>query len=101
VIGMAARRPLRAGAAALVRDVSAPQVIKQGEVVTVTFEDGGVSLSLQAKALSGAGVGEALNVQNTTSKKIVQAVVTGPGQAMVGPAADRFRLSRSSSYALR
>ena len=88
VIGQAARRPLRAGAAIGARDVSAPQVVRANEVVTLTYENGGVSLSLRGKALSGGGVGDAINVLNVTSKKTVQAVVSGPGQALVGPGAE-------------
>jgi flagella basal body P-ring formation protein FlgA len=87
LIGMTARRPLRAGAAAQARDVSAPIVVKSGEAITVSFEADGVSLALQAKALAAGSVGETIRVENTASKKIIQAVVTGPGQAAVGPAA--------------
>ena len=101
VIGLAAKRPLRAGAAVSARDVAAAQVIKAGETITVTFEAEGISLSLQGKALGAAGVGETLNVQNTASKRIIQAVVTGPGQAVVGPAADGMKSARSPRYALR
>lgn len=101
VIGLAARRPLRAGAAVAGRDVSAPQVVKANEVVTLTYDNGGVSLSLQAKALSGGAIGETINVQNVTSKKTVQAVVIGPGQAAVGPQAEQLKLNRSTRYALR
>lgn len=101
IVGLAAKRTLRAGAAVAGRDVAAPQVIKANDVVTLVFEDGGVSLSLQAKALTGGGVGETISVQNVTSKKTVQAVVSGPGQAVVGPAAEQLKLTRSSRYALR
>lgn len=101
VIGLATKRPLRAGAAVQARDVAAAQVVQQGEIITVTYRDGGIALSLQAKALSGATVGEAINCQNTLSKKTIQAVVTGPGQAVVGPAADQIKLDRTSRYASR
>ena len=101
VIGMAAKRPLRAGAAVASRDVGAAQVVKAGEVVTVSFASEGISLSLEGKAMSAAGVGELLNVQNTASKKIIQAVVTGPGQAVVGPAAATLKAAGPSRYALR
>jgi len=101
VIGLAAKRPLRAGAPVAARDVAALAVVKAGDVVTLTYDADGVSLALQAKALSGGGVGETINVQNPSSKKIVQAVVTGPGQAAVGPAADMLRLNRSTRVALR
>ncbi len=101
MIGMAAKRALRAGAVAARRDVAAAQVIKAGEIVTVTYDDGGISLSLQGRALAAAGVGEMLNVQNTISRKNVQALVTGPGQAVVGPGADQMRLSTSTRLASR
>lgn len=101
VIGLAARRPLREGAAVAAHDVAAAQVIKAGETVTVTFAADGVQLSLEGKAVTAAGVGELLNVQNTASKKIIQAVVIGPGQAVVGPAADRLKAAGPSRYALR
>lgn len=99
VIGLAAKRPLRAGAAVSARDVSAPQVIKAGDLVTVTYEDGGISLSLQAKAMAAAAQGETVMVQNTSSKKMLQAIAAGPGQALIGPDADRARAH--SRYALR
>ena len=55
VIGLAAKRALRAGASVAGRDVAAAQVIKQGEIVTITYQDGGISLSLQGKAMTAAG----------------------------------------------
>lgn len=101
MVGQAARRPLRAGAPVATRDVAAQQVIKAGETINLVFQDGGLTLQLQAKALSGGAMGETINVQNTSSKKIVQAVVSGPGQAAVGPAADRLKLNNPARYALR
>lgn len=87
VIGLAAKRPLREGAAVQSRDVAAAQVIKTGDLVTVTYDDGGISLSLQGKAMAAAATGDLFAVQNTLSKKIIQAVATGPGSAAVGPQA--------------
>ena len=101
VIGQVAKRPLREGAAVLARDVGAAQVIKAGDIVTVSYDADGVSLSMQGKAMGAAGVGDTLAVQNTVSKKVVAAVVTGPGQAVVGPQADELKLSHSLRYAAR
>jgi flagella basal body P-ring formation protein FlgA len=101
VVGLAARRALRAGGAVAARDVAAPLVVKANEIVTLTYENEGISLAMQAKALSGGAVGETISVQNVTSKKTVQAVVVGPGQAAVGPAAEQLKLARSSRYASR
>jgi flagella basal body P-ring formation protein FlgA len=76
-------------------------VVKQGEMITVSFEADGVSLSLQGKALSSAGVGETLSVENLTSKKTIQALVTGPGAAVVGPEAEALKTTRSTRIASR
>ena len=101
VVGLSARRALRAGAAVGGRDVAAAQVVRANEIVTLSFEDEGISLALQGKALSGGAVGDTVSVLNVTSKKTIQAVVTGPGQAIVGPAAERLKLNRNTRLALR
>ena len=101
VIGQVAKRPLRAGAVVQARDVGAAVVIKTGDLVTVTYEADGISLTLQGKAMGAAGVGETLPVQNTVSKKVVQTVAVGPGQAVAGPQADQFKSTHSLRYAAR
>ncbi|KQY95242.1 flagellar basal body ring protein [Caulobacter sp. Root1455] len=103
LIGMTAKRPLRQGAAASLRDVSTPQVIKAGDIVAVTYEDDGVALTLQGKAMAAAAIGENLMVQNTASKKIIETVVTGPGSTAVGPRAMRLKANRNNTlrYAAR
>jgi flagella basal body P-ring formation protein FlgA len=102
VIGMAARRPLREGAVVSARDVAAPQVVKAGDTVSVIYEDDGIRLTLQAKAMAAGAVGDALNVQNLASKRVIEAVVSGPGEAVVGPAAARLRAARpANQYAAR
>jgi flagella basal body P-ring formation protein FlgA len=101
VIGQAAKRPLRAGAVVLAHDFGSAQVIKPGDIVTVSYEADGISLSLEGKSMGTAGVGETLAVQNTLSKKVVQTLVIGPGQAVVGPAAEQMKSARSLRYAAR
>ena len=97
VIGQAAKRPLRAGAAVGARDVAAAQVIKKGDLIAVTYSADGVSLTLQAQALQNAAVGDAFSVLNPQSKKTIVAVATGPGSAAVGPEADSLKASRFAS----
>jgi flagella basal body P-ring formation protein FlgA len=101
VIGMAARRPLREGDAVLARDVTAPIIIKAGDTVAVTYADDGVSLTLQGKAMANAAAGETLNILNTASKKTIEAVATGPDQAVVGPEAQQLKEQRAAQFALR
>lgn len=101
VIGMAAKRPLREGAVVSQRDVTAQQVIKAGDMVQVTWSDDGISLTLQAKALGPAAVGQSFNVQNPVSKKVIEAVATAPGTAVTGPEAQRLKAAGSPQYAAR
>jgi flagella basal body P-ring formation protein FlgA len=101
IIGMAARRPLREGASVSLRDVSAQQVIKAGEMVQITWSSGGITLSLQGKAMSAAAVGQTFNVQNTVSKKLIEVVATAPGQAVTGPEALRLKAAGPAQYAAR
>jgi flagella basal body P-ring formation protein FlgA len=89
LVGMTARRPLREGAAAFARDVAAPVVIKAGDMVNVTYAYDGISLTLQAKAMGPASVGQ----------KIIEAVAQGAGAAVVGPEAARTRAP--AQYAAR
>ncbi|MDB5460935.1 MAG: flgA [Caulobacteraceae bacterium] len=97
VIGKAARRPMREGAAVSMHDVVAPQVIKKDDIVSVVFNQGGIALTLQAKALDNAVPGQPLSVVNQVSKKVIQAVAVGPGQAVVGPEADQLKANARSS----
>ncbi len=97
VIGMAARRPLREGDPVLAHDVTPPLVIKAGETVDVTYADDSIVLTLQAKALANAAVGDTLNVMNTASKKQIEVMATGPDQAVVGPEAQRLKAERTSA----
>jgi flagella basal body P-ring formation protein FlgA len=100
VIGMTARRPLREGAAVAISDVAAPQVIRAGDTVTVTYMSGGVTLAMQGRAVGAAALGDSVVVRNTQSNRTFEAVASGPGQAVVGPAAQQFR-SQSAQFALR
>jgi len=101
IIGKAAKRPLREGAPAAMRDVSAPAVIKKDEVIAVAFEADGVRLVLQAKAMQAAALGDTFNALNPSSKKTIQAIATGPGEAVVGPAAADLRQAQLTTSALR
>jgi flagella basal body P-ring formation protein FlgA len=91
VIGKVARRPLRSGAAVAARDLSNAILVKRDDLVEVDYHSDGIDLTLQGKAMADAAAGDPVAIQNTTSKKIIQAVVTGPDQAVVGPEAEALR----------
>lgn len=100
VIGQAVRRPLRAGAPVSQADVAAAQVIRKDDVVQVVYEAGGIKLVLQATAVGSAAVGQSVSVVNPGSKKIIEAVASGPGQALVGPQADALKAAARANPGL-
>ena len=98
VIGLSARRALRAGSAVAARDLSSPQVIARNDTVEVAFISGGVKLTVTGRATRNAAVGDPVPVLNLASGKTIEAVATGPGRAVTGPAAQAAR-SNSNQFA--
>jgi flagellar basal body P-ring formation protein FlgA len=98
VIGLSARRALRAGSPVAARDLASPQVIARNDTVEVAFISGGVRLTVTGRATRNAAVGEPVPVLNLASGKTIEAVATGPGRAVTGPAAQTAR-SNSNQFA--
>jgi flagella basal body P-ring formation protein FlgA len=68
------------------REFAAPAlIIQKGDLVQVTYRDQGLVVSIQGRALIAAALGQTFSVLNPASKKTIDAVATGPGQAMTGP----------------
>lgn len=100
VIGLSARRALRAGTPVGARDLASPQVIARNDMVEVAFISGGVKLTVTGRATKNAAIGEAVPVLNLSSNRTIDAVATGPGQAVTGPAAQMAR-SNLNTFAAR
>lgn len=98
VIGLSARRALRAGTAVGSRDLISPRVIARNDMVEVAFVAGGVSLSVTGRATRDAAVGEPVPILNTTSGRTIDAIAAGPGRAMAGSGA---RAQASTQFAAR
>lgn len=97
IIGQAPRRPMQAGAVVSLSDLSTPLVIRKDDVVQVAYAADGIKLVLEGKAMGSASVGDAVDIMNPTSKKTIQAVASGPDQAVVGPEAERLKGPGASS----
>ncbi|MEZ6023462.1 MAG: flagellar basal body P-ring formation chaperone FlgA [Hyphomonadaceae bacterium] len=63
----------------------AAAAIRRGEMVTLVYETPGVSLSMRARALEDADVGQSVRLVNLTSNRTVEGVVTGPGAVSASP----------------
>lgn len=92
VIGLTARRALRAGAPVAARDLVSPKVISRNELVQVIYRVGGVTLTVTGRASRDAALGEPAPVVNATSGRTIDAVAVGRGKA-----AARASLSSYSS----
>jgi len=90
-IGLAARNGLQAGQIVRAADLAKPEVVQRNDAVTLTYAMPGIMLTIRGKALDGGAEGDTISVLNETSKRTLQAVVTGPGRAMIS--ADGPRLA--------
>jgi flagellar basal body P-ring formation protein FlgA len=88
--GMAARRELRPGQPLQTADLMKPAIVQHNDIVTVVYEAPGLTLTLRGQAQDSGALGDTINVMNLETKRIVQAVVSGPGRVTVAVAGTRF-----------
>jgi flagella basal body P-ring formation protein FlgA len=91
VIGQMERRAVAEGSTVAAHDVVTAVVIRRDQIISVAFDTGGVRLVLQGRALGDAHLGEMVQVLNTASKKTIEAVASGPGEAVIGPEAESLK----------
>lgn len=80
VVGLAARRPLRAGQVLTAADVMRPELVTKNEAVTIVYEAPGMMLSVRGKAMESGAEGDVVTVFNAQTKRTLQGVVAGPGR---------------------
>jgi len=84
-IGLAARHALRPGQPLAATDLMKPEIVARNDSVTIVYQVPGITLTLRGVAKDAGALGDTISVTNTESKRVMQAVVTGPGRVMVGP----------------
>lgn len=82
-IGMALQQTLRQGQMIRNNDLTRPQLVKRGEPIMIVYEVPGISLTARGKAEENGSLGDTVNVLNVQSKRVIQAVVSGPSQVTV------------------
>ena len=60
-----------------------PILVRRGDNVKLTSWSGPISVRTEVKALGNGREGERIRVKNPRSDKVVQAIVSGPGEVMV------------------
>ena len=99
VVGMQARRQLRAGQAVKTADLAKPDLVTRDQTVTLIYEASGLYLTIRGKALEAGTEGDVVSVINLQSKRTVSGTVIGRGQVSISVATPRLSASaeRTSS----
>lgn len=84
LIGLTPKRTLAPGVPISTADVRRPVLVSKGELVVIALQTPQMMLSARGQALTSGSKGDVIRVANIQSRQIVEAVVTGPGQAAVG-----------------
>lgn len=83
LVGKTPRRSLRADEIVRVGDVQVPIIVHKNDLVTILLDTPTLHLSAQAKALDDGTMGAAIRVSNTSSNRVVDAIVRGPNTVSV------------------
>lgn len=83
IVGKEVTRDLHAGRPLRRSDLKSPQLIKRGQSVSITSSVAGLKVTMKGKALGNAAAGDRLWVENQSSQKRVEGVVTDTGEVLV------------------
>jgi flagella basal body P-ring formation protein FlgA len=82
-IGLTMRRTQSAGAVITAAALEAPEVVRRGELVTLTRSNGPISVKSEGVALEAARLRQRLKVRSP-SGRVIEGTAEGPGQVRVG-----------------
>lgn len=83
-LGRAARRTLMSGSVLSVGDLVAARLVRRGDTISLVSRTGGVEVRMTGRALADGGEHERVSVENLSSRRVVQGVVSAQGDVIVG-----------------
>ena len=83
IIGKVAKRPLRANIPLRPQDLQLQRLIRRGEGVTVIAKASGIKVTSQGVAQNNGVKGERILIKSSTSRRIIEGIVTGPSEVEV------------------
>ena len=83
VIGMEARVALFAGRPIRSRDIGPPALVERNQIVALHYENAGLVITTEGRALGRAGPGDRIRVMNLSSRTTVSAQIGQDGAAYV------------------
>lgn len=86
LVGQSLRRSLPAMRPLNSSDVILPTLVKKGDLLTVSLQRGSIHLTAQGRALENGAEGQIVKIMNTSSRQVLDAVVTGAQSVTIRPA---------------
>lgn len=83
LMNMTPRRLVVAGEPIKTQEIEPPQIVSRGELVTMIYKNGPLSLTAQGKALQNGAKGDMIRVVNANSSRTLEAKVTDIGEVAV------------------
>jgi flagella basal body P-ring formation protein FlgA len=83
LVGKQLLRQARSGVMLKATDVTEPKVVTRNSIVTVILKSGPMTLTVRGTALTTAAAGEAVDVLNTVTKKILHGVARQDGSVEI------------------
>lgn len=83
VVGQVCKQTIMEGTAITPNSLKVAQVVMKDEQVSIQVTGDNFSVSMPGVALSGGTIGDTIKVRNSSSKKIVEARISGPHQVKV------------------
>ena len=80
-IGLEATRTIRAGTTISLSDLTAADLVRKGEKVTLTVERGALTITVDTIAIENGKMGEQVELTNAESGKVIRGIVIGRHQA--------------------
>ena len=92
-IGQQAARDLKPGTVLTARMVDPVQLIKTGQFVTVTLDQGAIRVKTVVRALESGSYGQTIRVKNESTHDTYEVVVTGPQEGSMSPTREESKLA--------
>lgn len=83
LVGMTPRRTIMSSKPITEAELARPLLVQRGEVVTIRYQDGPMSLTAEGKALQNGAKGDRIRLSNTYSNRTIEAYVTNLNEVVV------------------
>lgn len=90
IIGKSPRRTMKTGSTVNLNNLGKPVTVTKGKLVAVTLNNGGIKLSITGRTLEEGQTGDVIRVENTASRKTIQAQVVNSREVRIISASQRL-----------